>query len=263
MPGEQKFEKFTSIGSYFSMGGVGSTTVNCPPESAFTDEVLAELSFYGGTQAEVTSGDTTVTDLETSMALWWRLASLTLNISASGIIDNSDPTPDRPWSYSTQVNYDGAPRPNKLGNASGGARILDCANQDVIDYRTFNSQDPGGAGSIDNYTHIVPFSDGEDDVPNLLAEFFTFVDFIPETELTSAGLWILSTRNKDYTDVIIEGDDPNQIVTRFVGSKTVQINLFGYPISFYASFFTINSNAGLQADTFDIEFVDYEQFVAE
>lgn len=261
MPGEQKFEKFTSIGSYFSMGGVGSTTVNCPPESAFTDEVLAELSFYGGTQAEVTSGDTTVTDLETSMALWWRLASLTLNISASGIIDNSDPTPDQPWSYSTQVNYDGAPRPNRRGNTSGGARILDCANQDVVDYRTFNVQDP--IAGIVNYTHLVPFSDGEDDVPNMLAEFFTVVDVIPGAGLTASGVWIFSTRNKDYTDVITEGQAPGDPYTQLIGIKSVEINLLGRPIIFYASFFILNSNQNLQADTFDIEFVDYEEFVTE
>jgi len=261
MPTITKFEKFTSLGSYFSMGGVGSTQVNCPLDTAFTDEALETISNYGGAQVAVLPEDTSINDIEASMALWWKLSYLTLNISASGVVEGSPPTPDQPWSYSVQVNYDGAPRPNKLGSPTGGERILDCPNQDIFDYRTVDEQDP--VLGISNFTHLVPLSSGDDAVTHLLAEFFTFIDVIPDTTLTARGLWILSTRNKDYTDVVFEGNDPGAPYTELIGSKTLQLTILGYEITFYASFFVVDSNQQLKADTFDIELVDYGEYVAE
>lgn len=286
------FDRFVTVGPYFAMAGAGNTFAYCPETSARTSQTLAELSIFGGTTQEVGPDDNNgwlTNDIESAMRLWWKLSDVVINFSASGTYEYqpsyTPPAPKPPkqtrnWTFTQPENnwiiFDGAPRPNKFGTSGQDPkieRILDCPSQPNFDFEYGNS------GFItndyyeflyDSYTHLFPFaaSDAPEEkaLPSqLLIELFCYTEpIIPvvpgdsETVGTNSGLFILSTRNKDYTDAIFEGSESG-LETIMIGRKTIGPKVIGgVRVEFYLSLFLLNSNLPYpySVDSYDAEIIE-------
>jgi len=257
---ENGFQPFTTIGPYFPMAGGGGTLSNCPLEVASTSPVFESFSTFGGGVATVTVGSNNgwSGNIEDAMRIWWLFKGLSANITAYGKWKDFSSTPmvERDWVLSqpidSPVEFPGVVRPNKFypENPNNGERILNC------EYQTGFAFEDQTSTSIDNrlydsYFRVESFKINDepssaDNPDNLLIEFFCYIEPVVEEVVSNYGLLILSTRNKDYTDVVIEGSTGG-ITTQMIGSRKTYITnaIVGIPTTFYGSFFILNSNLNL------------------
>lgn len=254
---ENGFQPFITIGPYFPMGGGGNTPALCPSKEAVTSELLATYSVYGGQTQAVTFGSNVGWDgnLEEAMRVWWLFKGVNMILSANGkYTDRSvSPPEQKDWSLTqttdNPISFPGVPRPNKYGVSQNSERILNCVYQQNFAFEDQASQNIGEL-NYDNNFRVHAFKTDDNSLSaqfpdNVLIEFFCYVEpFSVDIPVTNAGIFIISTRDKDYTDVITEGSDQGVITQQVGARKTIPTttSIAGVPIIFYASLFIINSN---------------------
>lgn len=283
MAGVLEFEKFVTLGRYLPMGAVSPENPACAPDFAKTDEFLADFSEYGGTIQDVKPSDnSTNADLEFAMKVWWLLESIEFSFQIFGTYkERQIGVPPQDWpivpiSFNKDFNFLGVPKPNEPP-PSPPTRLYDCQNFKIYPTRQFyNLTEQNPFRSFDFYTNIFPFTGTEnaqgssaDNPSNVLIELFCFFEPIDEAfGLTTSGLLIISTRNKPYTDVVIEGEQgESSNETRLVASQNIEISIFGKEITLYANFFVVNSNldplgVDLSITGISVAFNKYIQYVS-
>lgn len=267
------FAPFITLGRYFFMGGADA--LPCAPKDGNVDQILPEFSTFGGSQQQVIAEDVSLNDLNEAMSFWWLLAGIKFSISADGTYGSNVPPSPRDWNFNYQIVFPGVRAANSLTGKpvnNPSFKILDCQTQEEVSWRDLESEILGGQ-SWDKYTHLMPFygTDNDEDKNNpsfFLAEFFAYIEpLIPpafeQAPITNSGLVIISTRNKDYTDVVLEGNDGG-LETVFVGQKQITVEGFDMNIPFYANLFILNSNAGkLTVSNFDVQYVSKEVHISK
>ena len=149
------------------------------------------------------------------------------------------------------IKFPGVPVPNSPSGrpvANPDYRVLNCnIDGDPAVFRNTSYVDFQGS-TVDLVTHLAPFGQG-----SLLSEFIAYFDsLVPAGSSTSIGVCIISSRNKDYTDVIFEGNEDG-ISTKQAGFKPfVATLLTGQSVNLYASFFILNSNPDLKVKNFEV-----------
>lgn len=261
---DSSFAPFITLGPYlFSAGDNPICEIEASDSTVYVDYLLPPLSIFGGSLEEVGAGDVTITSYEETLRLWWLLKNITFLITAKGTykfypVDPPGPPEDRPWSISLETKFPGVPVPNSPSGrpvANPDYRVLNCnIDDDPTIFRQTSTIDYQGS-AVDLVTHLAPFSQGF-----LLSEFIAYFDSLaPDAGLTSTGVFIISSRNKDYKDVIFEGDED--------GARTQQIGFNGFEatlltgksVNLYASFFTLNVNSfDFKVDEFKIFFSGIE-----
>lgn len=262
------------------MGNVVPNGINCPAEEVLTDELLAEASGVGGAQVAVTADDNPfANDFEEVMLTWWLLSYVKVRFSANGTYREANPDPFGeppyfiiPWSFSKDIFFDIAYKPNTgPGGKLPEERITDCELYNEFPIRKFTENEPGPDFRVwEAWTHYFPFHGISGEAPSLekdfpsygLLELFCFVEPIVGEAGTNFGLFIISTRNRDYKDVIFEGRTPGTADdTTQIGFKTTTFTFFNKQTTLYLSFWALNTNfdeegASLFIEDFNIEILE-------
>lgn len=256
------------------MGNVFPETISCPVESALTDELLAEASGAGGSQVVVDAAQNPFAgDFEEVMRLWWLLGYVKVKFNANGTYRDGTPRVTVPWAVEKELFFDIAYKPNKPPLID--SRIGDCELYGEFEIRKY-TENPSGPDSRvwDAWTHYMPFHgiSGDQLNPNKdfpafgLLELFCFFGPIapPDSSTTQNGLFIISTRNRDYKDAIIEGPTPDTNAENVqLGFKTIKKTFFNREITFYTSLWAVNTNfdpedRNIQVNDFTITIEEFE-----
>ena len=216
------------------------------------------------------------------MLTWWLLSFVKVRFTASGTYQEPNPDPPYdppyftiPWSLDKELFFDIAYKPNKGPTGSDGSeRLIDCELYNEFEIRRTTENEPGPNFRLYNaYTHYFPFHgisgeqpDANKDFPRYgLLELFCYIDpLVAGAFVTNSGLLIISTRNKDYKDVIFEGKAPeSNNRTEQIGFKSTTFTLFNKQTTFYFSLWWIGTNLGsanipaqVSVSNFNVEFIE-------